>query len=47
MVSMPEIDLGIDFSAARSVQEVGDAREWVSIFFCDFVKSSEVNAEAE
>ena len=47
MASMLEIDLGIDFSVAWSIKEIGDAREWVSIFFCDFVESSEVNAEAE
>ena len=47
MVSMLEIDSGIDFSMAQSVQEVGDAREWVSICFCDFVQSSEVDTEVE
>ena len=30
---MLEIDLGVDFSMAQSVQEVGDVREWVFIFF--------------
>ena len=47
VVSMSEIDLGVDFSTAWSIQEIRDVREWVSIFFCDFVESLEVDTEVE
>jgi len=47
MVGMPEVDLGVDLGMAGGVQKVGDEREWIAILFSDFVKASEVNAEAE
>ena len=47
MVRVLEIYLGVDFGLAEGVQKVGDQREWVAIFFCNFIKASKVNAKPE
>ncbi|KIO07652.1 hypothetical protein M404DRAFT_136010 [Pisolithus tinctorius Marx 270] len=47
MIGMAEIDLGVDFSAAWRVKQVGDEQQRIAIFFRDFIESSIVYAEAE
>jgi hypothetical protein len=47
MVSMPEIDFGEESSLLRTIEEVGDAREWVTVFLGDFVESPEVDTKSE
>ncbi|KIK72544.1 hypothetical protein PAXRUDRAFT_180477, partial [Paxillus rubicundulus Ve08.2h10] len=47
MVGVPEINLDIDFTTARGVEQVGDEWEWVAVFLCDFVESSEVDTKSE
>lgn len=44
---MAEIDLGIDFSSARTVKEIGDERERIAVFLRDLVKTAEVDTKTE
>ena len=47
MVSMLEINLGIDLGTAWNIQQIRDTGKGVAVFLCDFVESSEVNAKME
>ena len=47
VVSMAEVDHGIDVHFEGHVQEVRDEQEWVTILLSYFVESMKINAEAE
>jgi hypothetical protein len=47
MVGMPEVDLGVYFSLARSVEHVGDVGKWKFILFGDAVEAAEIHTQAE
>ena len=37
MISMPEIEFGVDLSSTWGFKEVGGTGKWVSVLFCDLV----------
>ena len=43
VVCMPEVDLCEESGLTRAIQEVGDAREWLSVFLCDSIEAPEVD----
>ena len=45
VVCMPEIDLCRKSGLTRAIQEVGDAREWVSVFLRDSIEAPEVDTK--
>ena len=47
VVCVPEIDLREELGLTRAIQEVGDAREWVTVFLCDSIEALEVNAKSQ
>ena len=47
VVGMSEVKRSVDASLSGGLEKVGDERKWIPIFFCDFVKTTEINAEAE
>jgi len=47
MVCMSEIDLGIDGRVAGTIKEVGDEWKWITIFFGDFIETTEVHTKME
>ena len=47
MVCMPEIDLREESGLTRAIQEVGDAREWVTVFLRDSIEAPEVDAKSQ
>src|SRR5882724_283411 len=46
-VASMEVELGVDFCAAKLVKEVGDEWDWVLILLSDLVEVSEVNTELQ
>ena len=44
---MPEIDLREESGLMRAIQEVGDAREWISVFLCDSIEAPEVDTKSQ
>ena len=44
---MSEVERRVDASLSCGREEVGDERKWIPIFFRDFVKTTEIDAEAE
>ena len=47
VVCMPEIDLREESGLTRAIQEVGDAREWITVFLHDSIEALEVNAKSQ
>ena len=47
MVCVPEVDLGIDLRSGRSFKEVRGTGQWVAVFLCDLIETSEIDAESE
>ena len=47
MVCMPEIDLREEPGLTRAIQEVGNVREWVTVFLCDSIEAPEANAKLQ
>ena len=44
---MLEVERSIDASFSGRLEKVGDEQKWIPIFLRDFVKSTEIDAEAE
>ena len=44
---MSEVERSVDASFSGRLEKVGDERKWISIFLRDFVKTTEIDAEAE
>ena len=47
VVCMPEIDLREKLGLTRAIQEVGDAREWITVFLRDLIEALEVDAKSQ
>ena len=47
VVCMLEIDLCEESGLTRAIQEVGDVREWISVFLRDSIEASKVNAKSQ
>ena len=47
MISVVEVDLGVDTSLARSIEEVRNEQKGIAVFLGNVVQSSEVDTEAE
>ena len=47
VVCVLEINLCEESGLTRAIQEVGDAREWVSIFLCDSIEAPEIDAKLQ
>ena len=47
VMSVAEVDLGVDTSLVRSIEEVRNERKGIAVFFGNAVQSSEVDTEAE
>ena len=47
VISVAEVDLGVDTSLARSIEEVRNERKGIAVFLGNAVQSSEVDTEAE
>ena len=47
VVGVLQVDFGIHGGLLWAVEEVGDARERISVFLGDFVERSKVSAETE
>jgi len=47
MVCMSEIDLGINGCTAGRIKEVGDEWKQITIFFGDFIETTEVHTKTE
>ena len=44
---MSEVECSVDASLSSTLEKVGDERKWIPIFLRDFVKATEIDAEAE
>ena len=44
---MSEVERSVDASLSGGLEKVGDERKWIPIFLRDFVKTTEIDAEAE
>ena len=44
---MLEVERSVDASLSGGLEKVGDERKWILIFLRDFVKTTEIDAEAE
>ena len=44
---MSEVKRSVDASFSGRLEKVGDERKWIPIFLHDFVKTAEIDAEAE
>ena len=44
---MPEIDLREKSGLTRAIQEVGDVREWITVFLRDSIEALEVDAKSQ
>ena len=44
---MSEVERSVDASFSGRLEKVRDEQKWILIFLCDFVKTTEINAEAE
>ena len=47
MVGMLEIDFGEVMSFLWTIQEIGDLGERISVFLCNLVQATEIDAEVE
>ena len=47
VVCVPEIDLREESGLMRAIQEVRDAREWVTVILCDSIEAPEVDAKSQ
>ena len=47
VVDMSEVECSVDTSLSSRLEKVGDERKWIPIFLHDFVKTTEIDAEAE
>jgi len=47
MIRVLEVDLRVDCSMARRIQEVRDEREWVVILLTDFVEAPGIDTESK
>ena len=47
VVCVPEINLCEKLGLTRAIQEVGDVREWITVFLCDLIEASEVDAKSQ
>ena len=47
VVCVLEIDLRKKLGLTRAIQEVGDAREWISVFLRDSIEASEVDTKSQ
>ena len=47
VVCVPEINLREESGLARAIQEVGDARKWVTVFLRDSIEAPEVDAKSQ
>ena len=44
---MSEVERSVDAGLSGGLEKVGDERKWIPIFLCDFVKTTEIDAEVE
>ena len=44
---MLEVKCSVDVSLSGRLEKVGDERKWILIFLCDFIKTTEIDTEAE
>ena len=47
VVCMLEIDLRKELGLSRAIQEVRDAREWVSVFLRDSIEAPEIDTKLQ
>ena len=47
MISVAEVDLGVDTRLARSIKEVGNEWKGIMVYLGNAVQASEVDTEAE
>ena len=47
VVCVPEIDLCEKSGLMRAIQEVGDAREWITVFLRDSIEAPEVDTKLQ
>ena len=47
VVCMPEIDLHKESGLTRAIQEVRDAREWITVFLHDSIEALKVDAKSQ
>ena len=47
VVCVPEIDLCEESGLTRAIQEVGDARKWISAFLHDSIEAPEVDTKSQ
>ena len=44
---MSEVEHSVDVSFSGGLEKIRDERKWIPIFLCDFVMTTEIDAEAE
>ena len=47
VVGMSEVEHSVDASLFSGLGKVGDEQKWIPIFLCDFVKTTETDAEVK
>ena len=47
VVGVSEVERSVDASFSGGLEKVGDEQKWIPIFLRDFVKTTEIDAEAE
>ena len=47
VVGMSEVERSVNASFSGRLEKVRDEQKWILIFLCDFVKATEIDAEAE
>ena len=47
VVDMSEVEHSVDTSLSGGLEKVGDEQKWIPIFLRDFVKTTEIDTEAE
>ena len=47
VVGMLEVERSVDASLSGGLEKAGDERKWILIFLRDFVKTAEIDTEAE
>ena len=47
VVCVPEINLREKSGLTRAIQDVGDTREWITVFLCDLIEAPEVDAKSQ
>ena len=47
VVCVPEINLHEELGLTRAIQEVGDSREWVTVFLRDSIEAPEVDTKSQ